>query len=82
MDLEIPRKLALFGGLIPISGLVNTALGLEINALVYDLYPGGSLGHVGILTGIGALLLGLVIIFAVLRLYKREKSHLVALAGV
>ena len=83
MNLRIPRKLAFFGSLmIALSGLVNTALGIRINALIYDVYPGGKMGHVGVIAGIGALLLGLIMVFGVMPLYTQRKRSLVILGGV
>ena len=81
--LLIPRKLAFVGGLlIAVSGLLNLVLGAQIGALVYEVYPGGKMGHVGVIAGFGAILLGLVIIFAVMPLYEQRKRPLVILGGV
>ncbi len=82
MKLTIPCKLVFTGGLlIGVSGVVNLILGAQIGALVYEVYPGGKMGHVGIIAGIGAILLGLIIVFAVVPLYTKRKRTLVILGG-
>ncbi|UCD18863.1 MAG: hypothetical protein JSU64_03275 [candidate division WOR-3 bacterium] len=81
--LRIPKRLALIGGiLIAGSGIVNAILGLSIGAIYYDVYPGGNMGHVGILAGVAAIVLGLLIIFVVRPLYYRQQRLLVALGGL
>lgn len=83
MSLTIPRNLALIGGLLILaSGVVNAFLGAQIGAIHYQVYPGGNMGHVGIIAGIGAVLIGLVILFAVLPLYKQQQRGLILLGGV
>jgi len=80
---KTPRILAFAGGLlIIISGVVNAILGVQIGAILYDAYPGGNMGHVGIVAGIGAMLIGLIIVFAVLPLYSKQKRWLVAIGGI
>ena len=82
-SLRFPKKLAMIGGyLIIASGVVNAALGMGIGALYYDPYPGGNMGHVGILAGIAAIILGLVIVFLVVPLYDKQKKAYIALAGL
>ena len=77
----MPRKLAKIGGLlIVISGVVNAALGIRIGAMYYDIYPGGKMGHVGIIAGFIAIFFGLALIFFIVPFYDR-KSHRVALLG-
>lgn len=39
------------GLLIAISGAVNIILGAQIGAILYTVYPGGYMGHVGIVDG-------------------------------
>ena len=81
--LRIPRKLAFIGGLlITLSSVVNTILGLQIGALLYDVYPGGKMGHVGIIAGIAAVVIGFVILIVVLPLYKQRNRGLIALGGL
>ena len=80
---RIPRKLAMIGGyLIIASGVVNATLGMSINAIYYDPYPGGNMGHVGIIAGIAAIILGLMIVFLVVPLYYRQKRAYIAIAGL
>jgi len=80
--LRIPKKLAFIGGiLIAVSGVINAALGMSIGALYYDVYPGGNMGHVGILAGITAVILGFLIVYAIVPLYNRQKRGVIALAG-
>lgn len=56
-------RIAQLGGLlIFISGVVNLLLGVQAGAMVYEIYPGGRLGHVGILSGIAAMVMGVLIV--------------------
>ncbi len=56
MKVETPKRLATAGGiLLSISGVVNAVLGAQIGALVYDAYPGGKMGHVGVVAGLLAM---------------------------
>jgi len=81
--LRVPRKLAFIGGLlIALSGVAHIILGAQIDALLYDVYPGGKMGHVGIIAGIAAAVIGLVILFLVLPFYKQRNRGLIALGGV
>lgn len=83
MKLNIPKKLALAGGLlIAISGVINAILGLRIGAMFYSVYPGGKMGHVGVLAGLGAAVIGLLIIFFVVPFYRWQKRIPILLAGV
>jgi hypothetical protein len=83
MKPRIPERLALVGVLlIRLSGVVNIILGAQIGALVYGVYPGGRIGHVGIIAGIGAVILGVVLIFAVRPPYMQQRRGLVALGGI
>ena len=83
MKLKIPKRLATVGGtLIAISGVVNAVLGLRIRAFFYTIYPGGKMGHVGILAGVGAIVIGLVILFIVVPIYEHRSRGLVALGGL
>ena len=80
MNIRIPKRLAKIGGvLLAISGVINTALGIRIGAIFYDVYPGGKMGHVGIIAGFVAVIIGLAIIFLIVRLYdQRSVRHVVA----
>ncbi|UCC12944.1 MAG: hypothetical protein JSW02_05305, partial [candidate division WOR-3 bacterium] len=53
-----------------------------INAVWYDVYPGGNLGHVGMIAGIIAVAIGLIIILGIIRLYTQRSRWVVALAGI
>ncbi len=79
----IPRRLAVTGGvLLSLSGIVNTALGIHIGALIYEPYPGGKLGDVGIVAGIVAFAIGLVIIFLIAPLYDQKNRRSLTKAGI
>jgi uncharacterized BrkB/YihY/UPF0761 family membrane protein len=83
MNLSIPRKLAKIGGiLIVISGIVNTVLGIRIGAIYYDIYPGSKMGHVGIIVGIIAFLIGLALILFIVPLYYRKNRRIILLGGI
>ena len=83
MKRYIPKRLATIGGiLIFTSGLLNTILGLQIGAVYYEVYPGGHMGHVGILAGLAALVLGLAIVFLVVPLYRKDQRGVLLLAGI
>ncbi len=81
MNLNMPSKIAKLGGvLIGISGVVNAILGMRIGATLYDVYPGGKMGHVGVIAGIAAVAIGLIIVFLVVPIY-RKKNRLFILVG-
>ena len=53
MNIRTPKTLATLGGaLIVLSGVINSALGARIGAIYYDIYPGGKMGHVGVVAGL------------------------------
>ena len=57
------KRIAQLGGLlIFISGVVNLLLGIQIRAVIYEVHPGGRLGHVGIVSGIAAMMMGVLIV--------------------
>ncbi len=57
------KRIAQLGGLlIFISGVVNLLLGVQVGAVFYEIYPGGRLGHVGIVSGIAAMVMGVLIV--------------------
>ncbi|UCG92610.1 MAG: hypothetical protein JSV97_02565 [candidate division WOR-3 bacterium] len=68
--------------LISISGVVNAVLGAAIGAMFYEVYPGGWMGHVGIIAGIIAVVIGLLILFVVIPLYEQRKRLVIVLAGI
>lgn len=77
------KKLAEVGGaLIFVSGIVNAFLGVKIGALFYEVYPGGYFGHVGIFSGIGAMLIGLIIILGLVRIYESNNRWYILLGGL
>lgn len=77
------KKLAEVGGaLIFFSGIINALLGVKIGALLYEVYPGGNFGHVGILAGIGVILIGLIIIFGIVRIYESKNRLYILLGGL
>jgi uncharacterized BrkB/YihY/UPF0761 family membrane protein len=83
VKVKAPKRIATVGGiLLSISGLVNIVLGARIGALVYDAYPGGKMGHVGVIAGLLAIVIGIIIVFVVVPLYERRNRWLLALAGL
>ena len=81
--MRMPKRIARVGGIfISISGVINIVLGIQVGALYYEIYPGGGMGHVGIISGIIAVLIGLFIVFGVVTLYDRDNRKLVLLAGI
>jgi hypothetical protein len=83
MDLRVPRKLAFIGAvLICLSGIVNALLGARIGALVYEVYPGGRMGHVGIIAGVAAILIGLAIALMVVPIYRYSLRNRVVQASL
>jgi hypothetical protein len=70
------------GWLITVSGVVNAYLGIKIGATLYDAYPGGKMGHVGIVAGIGAFAIGLVIAFVLAPLYRRTPGWPAVFGGL
>jgi len=83
MNLMIPSKIAKVGGvLISISGVVNAVLGMRIGATFYDAYPGGKMGHVGIIAGVAAVIIGLIIVFLIVPIFKKKSRLLVLFGGI
>ena len=78
-----PKLIAKIGGtLILISGIVNLILGIQIDALIYEVYPGGNMGHVGIWAGIAAIIIGIIILFSIIPLYESPHRNSVLRGGV
>lgn len=76
------KKIATVGAvLIVVSGIVNTILGAKIGAVLYEIYPGGKMGHVGVIAGVAAMVIGVVIVFIVVPLYGHGNRRLVLLGG-
>jgi uncharacterized BrkB/YihY/UPF0761 family membrane protein len=83
MNLRTPKNIAKIGGIfITISGFVNAVLGAQIGSMFYDVYPGGRMGHVGIVAGIAAVGIGLVILFLIVPVYERKSRGSIMLAGI
>jgi uncharacterized BrkB/YihY/UPF0761 family membrane protein len=83
VKVETPKRIATVGGvLLSISGLVNAVLGARIGVLVYDAYPGGKMGHVGVIAGVAAIVIGIAIVFLVVPLFERRNRALQALGGL
>lgn len=83
MNLGRPKRIATIGSvLISISGVVNSVLGAWIGAILYDAYPGGRMGDVGMIAGVAAIAIGLVIRFFVVPLYEQRRRGLVLLGGI
>jgi hypothetical protein len=80
---RIPSRLATVGGiLITVSGVMNAALGVRIGALWYDIYPGGRMGHVGIIAGACATAIGFIILLVVIPIYERRDRGLIVLGSI
>ena len=72
MKHRTPKRIVVLGGiLIIVSGVANSILGLKIGATFYEAYPGGNMGHVGIIAGLIAILIGLLIVFIIVPLVER-----------
>ena len=74
------KRIAQLGGLlIFISGVVNLLLAIQVGAIIYEIYPGGRMGHVGIVSGIVAMAMGVLIVHvAAPRLGLAEASEQVS----
>ena len=82
MSYTTHKKLTEVGGsLIFVSGIVNILLGAKIGALLYEVYPGGNFGHVGILAGLVAIIIGLIINFGIVRIYQSNNRSYILLGG-
>jgi hypothetical protein len=78
-----PKSIAIIGAvLIAVSGIVNIVLGAHTGALTYEIFPGGKMGHVGVLAGAAAVGLAAIIGFFVIPLYEHEKRRIVRIGGV
>jgi hypothetical protein len=59
MRLRMPGGLTSIGGLLQvISGIVSLAIGLNFGLVYYEVDPNGLFGHVGIVPGLIAMLIG------------------------
>lgn len=78
-----PKAITRTGGiLIIISGIVSALLGAKVDAPVYDVYAGGNLGHVGILAGVIAIIIGIVILIWIVPLYDSNRRLDIFLASI
>jgi hypothetical protein len=83
MNNSLPQKITTAGGIfILLSGILNTILGVQIGAMLYYPYPGGKMGHVGIFAGLGAILIGAVIIYTTPRLYNHKNKPMRILGSI
>ena len=83
MKYTLPRKIAAASGvLITLSGLLNLILGIQIGAAYYYPYPGGKMGHVGVIAGVIAVGIGLAMLLGLPRLYKAPSRGLRILGGI
>jgi len=79
MNPQTPRTLATIGGLLIIaSGAVSLALGLGTGSLRYEPDPNGIFGHIGILAGLAAMVIGAVIMWLAQTQYPHKKRRIVA----
>ena len=77
------KRLAVAGGtLLALSGIANTILGIQTGILIYEPYPGGKLGDVGIVAGLVAFVIGLAIIFLVSPLYVQKSRKALVWGGI
>ena len=83
MNNPLPGKITRAGGIfILLSGVLNTILGLKIGAVYYYPYPGGKMGHVGILAGLAAILIGALIIVGIPRLINHGNKRVRILGSI
>jgi hypothetical protein len=79
MNPQIPRVLATIGGaLILASGMLSLGLGLGTGSLWYEPDPNGVFGHIGILSGLSATVIGAVIVWLARIQYPHKKHHIMA----
>lgn len=79
MDAQIPRTAGITGGvLILASGIVSALLGLRMGAFFYEPDPGGRFGHVGIVAGLAAVAIGMVIVWLAARQYQHKSRRIAA----
>jgi hypothetical protein len=80
MNTLLPSRFAAIGSvLIIFSGILNFALGLSVGAWYYEPYVNENMGHVGVVAGIIAVVLGMLIYYLVIPLYRmKSTSYLIA----
>ena len=83
MKEALPRKITTAGGVfITLGGLLNLALGIQVGAVYYDPYPGGKMGHVGIIAGVIAIGIGLAILLGLPHLFGSPKRNWQIVGGI
>ncbi len=64
MKTRIPQRLTMIGGaLIITSGLVSLFIALTFGAVLYEVDPNGIFGHVGIIAGLVAMVIGALLLW-------------------
>ena len=59
MKMRFPEQLTMIGGaLIIASGVVSLVIALTFGAVLYEVDPNGLFGHVGIIAGLAAMVIG------------------------
>ena len=79
MNPGIPRTLATIGGiLILASGVLSLILGLSTGSLRYEPDPNGIFGHIGILAGLAAMVIGGLIVWLARTQYPHKRRRIIA----
>jgi len=79
MSRSIPRTLGTTGGaFILASGIVSAWFGWRNDLLIYEPDPGGRFGHIGITTGIAAVVIGVAIIVLAVRRCESRRGKLIS----
>jgi hypothetical protein len=77
--MNTPRVLGSLGGsLIMASGIVSATIGWRNDLLFYEPDPAGRFGHVGIVAGLGAVILGAAIIALATRSSRSRKGEIIS----
>jgi len=79
MSMGMPRILGSLGGsLIMASGILSAMIGWRNDLLFYQPDPAGRFGHVGIIAGLGAVVLGAAIIVLASRSCRNRKGEIIS----
>jgi hypothetical protein len=71
--------LGITGGLLILaSGIVSAWLGRRTGSFVYEPDPGGHFGHIGVVTGIAAVAIGVAIMLLATRNYETRQRQVIA----
>ncbi|MGD9403313.1 MAG: hypothetical protein PVF95_13730 [bacterium] len=74
----IPGVLATVGGiLIVASGALSLVLGLATGSMRYEPDPNGVFGHIGVIAGLAAMVIGAVILWLARAQYPRREHRIV-----